>query len=62
MKPAFPKIFSLGTNYIQDIFKEEVEVTEKVDGSQRAATAGFPEWYKLELAKTSFEFIMESTT
>lgn len=31
---AFPKIFALGTDYIKDIFKEEVEVTEKVDGSQ----------------------------
>lgn len=30
----FPKIFSLGTNYIRDIFKDPVEVTEKVDGSQ----------------------------
>lgn len=34
MIPAFPKIFALGTNYIKDIFKEPVEITEKVDGSQ----------------------------
>jgi hypothetical protein len=31
---AFPKIFALGTDYIKDIFKHDVEVTEKVDGSQ----------------------------
>ena len=31
---AFPKIFTLGTDYIKDIFCEEVEITEKVDGSQ----------------------------
>lgn len=31
---AFPKIFAMGTRYIADILKEEVEVTEKVDGSQ----------------------------
>lgn len=31
---AFPKIFALGTDYIRDIFKHDVEVTEKVDGSQ----------------------------
>ena len=31
---AFTKIFAIGTIYIQDIFKEEVEITEKVDGSQ----------------------------
>lgn len=30
----FPKIFALGTNYVRDIFADEVEVTEKVDGSQ----------------------------
>ncbi len=34
MIAAFPKIFTLGTKYIQDIFKESVEITEKVDGSQ----------------------------
>lgn len=31
---AFPKIFALGTTYIRDIFLDDVEVTEKVDGSQ----------------------------
>lgn len=34
MISAFPKIFSIGTGYIRDLFNEEVEVTEKVDGSQ----------------------------
>jgi len=34
MISAFPKIFTLGTDYISDIFKEEVEITEKIDGSQ----------------------------
>ena len=36
MITAFPKIFAIGTDYIKDIFNEEVEVTEKVDGSQFA--------------------------
>lgn len=36
MIKAFPKIFAIGTDYIRDIFAEEVEVTEKVDGSQFA--------------------------
>lgn len=31
---AFPKIFTIGQDYIADIFKDDVEVTEKVDGSQ----------------------------
>lgn len=31
---AFPKIFALGTDYIKDIFLDEVEITEKIDGSQ----------------------------
>ena len=31
---AFPKIFALGTDYIRDIFRHDVEVTEKIDGSQ----------------------------
>uniref|UniRef100_A0A6M3ITX0 Putative RNA ligase n=1 Tax=viral metagenome TaxID=1070528 RepID=A0A6M3ITX0_9ZZZZ len=34
MISSYPKIFALGTKYIQDIFLDEVEVTEKVDGSQ----------------------------
>ena len=34
MIKAFPKIFTLGQDYIKDIFKEEVEITEKIDGSQ----------------------------
>ena len=33
---SYPKIFSLGTDYIRDIFLEPVEVSEKVDGSQFA--------------------------
>lgn len=31
---AFPKIFHLGEQYIENIFKDDVEITEKVDGSQ----------------------------
>ena len=31
---AFPKIFAIGSDYIADIFKEPVEITEKIDGSQ----------------------------
>ena len=34
MIKAFPKIFAIGQDYIIDIFKEEVEITEKIDGSQ----------------------------
>lgn len=34
MIKAFPKIFAIGTDYIKDLFAEEVEITEKVDGSQ----------------------------
>ena len=34
MIKTFPKIFTIGTNYILDIFKEPVEITEKIDGSQ----------------------------
>jgi len=34
MIPSYPKIFAVGTKYIQDIFSGPVEVTEKVDGSQ----------------------------
>jgi hypothetical protein len=34
MITAYPKIFSIGTDYISDIFKDVVEITEKVDGSQ----------------------------
>ena len=32
--PHFPKIFHLGDKYLQTIFDEPVEITEKVDGSQ----------------------------
>jgi len=32
--PAFPKVYALGTKYIANIFDDEVEITEKVDGSQ----------------------------
>ncbi len=31
---SFPKIHSLGTKYVRDIFMEPVEITEKLDGSQ----------------------------
>jgi len=31
--PSYPKIFHLGSPYIPDLFKGEVEVTEKIDGS-----------------------------
>lgn len=34
MIKSFPKIFHLGTDYIKDILDGEVEVTEKIDGSQ----------------------------
>jgi len=34
MLHPFPKIFSLGTIYIKNIFKNEVECSEKIDGSQ----------------------------
>lgn len=34
MIKSFPKIFALGTDYIRDILDGEVEVTEKIDGSQ----------------------------
>ena len=34
MISAYPKIFALGTDYIKDIFNEEVEISEKLDGSQ----------------------------
>lgn len=36
MLRAFPKVFAIGTDYIRDIFSDEVEITEKVDGSQFA--------------------------
>lgn len=36
MITAFPKIFTLGTSYVKDIFNEEVEISEKIDGSQFA--------------------------
>lgn len=31
---SFPKIFHIGENYIANLFKGEVEITEKIDGSQ----------------------------
>ena len=34
MISAFPKIFTIGDNYISSIFNDPVEITEKVDGSQ----------------------------
>ncbi len=34
MIPSFPKIFALGSVYIQNIYDGPVEITEKIDGSQ----------------------------
>lgn len=34
MIKAFPKIFPIGTDYINNLFSSEVEITEKIDGSQ----------------------------
>ena len=34
MIPAYPKIFSIGSPYIPNLFTGKVEVTEKIDGSQ----------------------------
>ena len=34
MISAFPKIFAIGQDYIRDIFDGEVEISEKIDGSQ----------------------------
>ena len=34
MISAFPKIFTLGHQCIKSIFEDDVEVTEKIDGSQ----------------------------
>lgn len=34
MIPAYPKIFTIGSPYIPNLFKGGVEVTEKIDGSQ----------------------------
>ena len=34
MIPAYPKIFSIGSPYVPNLFKGRVEVTEKIDGSQ----------------------------
>ncbi len=31
---SFPKIFAVGTEYIKNLFNSEVEITEKIDGSQ----------------------------
>lgn len=31
---SFPKIFTIGQDFIKDIFNNEVEITEKIDGSQ----------------------------
>jgi len=31
---SFPKIFHIGENYIENLFNGEVEITEKIDGSQ----------------------------
>ena len=31
---AYPKIFHIGSDFIKDIFQDEVEITSKIDGSQ----------------------------
>lgn len=31
---AFPKVFTIGQDYIRDLFSEPVEISEKIDGSQ----------------------------
>ena len=36
MVGPFPKIYDLGHRYVQNIFNEDVEITEKIDGSQFA--------------------------
>ena len=36
MIPAFPKINTLGTKYVAEIWDDVIEITEKVDGSQIA--------------------------
>ena len=33
-QPGFPKIFQVGTRNVKNIFESEVEITEKIDGSQ----------------------------
>lgn len=37
MISAYPKIFSIGQRYIQNIFEDEIELSEKIDGSQFSA-------------------------
>jgi hypothetical protein len=34
MIKAYPKIFTIGQDYVRDLFQDEVEITEKIDGSQ----------------------------
>lgn len=34
MITAFPKVFAIGTDYISNIFDSEIEISEKIDGSQ----------------------------
>jgi hypothetical protein len=34
MIPSFPKIFAIGSRQTERLFKSEVEITEKIDGSQ----------------------------
>lgn len=34
MIKEFPKVFTIGQDYIKDIFLDSVEITEKIDGSQ----------------------------
>ncbi len=34
MIKAFPKVFTIGADYIRDLFTSDVEITEKIDGSQ----------------------------
>ena len=32
--PSYPKVYAIGHRAVEDLFKEEVQITEKIDGSQ----------------------------
>jgi hypothetical protein len=51
---SFPKIFAIGTEYIKDVFRDEVEITEKVDGSQFAFGVIDGEFYMRSKGKQIF--------
>lgn len=53
---AYPKIFAIGQDYIRDIFKGEVEISEKVDGSQFSfGKVGGEIWVRSKGAQLYFE-------